>query len=109
MVNRTISLLDIAWIDTAEVLKRRDQFRKDNSFMSKLGKDIAALLVCLAIIIGAFFLLSYGRKHEVSAILTFGRVLDALVTTGIIANAIIFLLLMTGRFNRLRVALWSYS
>jgi hypothetical protein len=87
--------------------ERWDHFRKDNSIMSKLGKGIAALLVCLAIVIGSFFLLSYGRKNEVSMILTFGRVLDALVTTGIVANVIIFLLMMTSRFNPLRIALWT--
>src|SRR6185436_4356925 len=62
-----------------------DNFRKDNAFMNKLGKNIVALLICLGVILAAFFLLSYGRKHEVSTILMFGRVLDALVTTGIVA------------------------
>jgi hypothetical protein len=87
--------------------ERWDNFRKDNSIMSKPGKDIAALLICLAIVVGAFFLLSYGKKNEVSVILTFGRVLDALVTTGIVANIIIFLMMLTSRFNPLRIALWT--
>jgi hypothetical protein len=82
---------------------------KDKLIMNKLGKDILALLVCLGIIIAAFFLLSYGRKHEVSAILMFGRILDALVTTGIIANLIIFVLMLTTRFHPLRIALWTLS
>ncbi len=75
--------------------------------MSKLGKDIAALLICLAIIVAAFFLLSYGRKHEVSMILIFGRALDALVTTGIIANVIVFLLMTMTRFSPMQIALWT--
>jgi len=84
-----------------------DNLRKDNLIMNKLGKGILALLVSLGIVITAFFLLSHGRKHEVSAILVFGRALDALVTTGIIANLIIFLLMITTRFNPLRIALWT--
>lgn len=77
--------------------------------MNKLGKDILALLVCLGIIVAAFFLLSYGRKHEVSGILMFGTALDALVTTGIIANLIIFVLMLATRFRPFRIALWTLS
>jgi hypothetical protein len=84
-----------------------DNLRKDNSIMNKMGKEIVALLVCLAIIIAAFFLLAYGRKHEVSSILMFGTVLDALVTAGIIGNIIIFLLMKTTRFNPRKIALWT--
>lgn len=84
-----------------------DNLVKDKMNMNKLGKDILALLVCLGIIAAAFFLLSYGRKHEVSAILMFGTILDALVTTGIIANLIIFILMMATRFNPFRIALWT--
>jgi hypothetical protein len=84
-----------------------DNLLKDKLIMNKLGKDILALLVCLGIIIAAFFLLSYGRKHDVSAILMFGTTLDALVTTGIIANVIIFVLMMATRFHPLRIALWT--
>ena len=62
MVNRAISALDIAWTDTAWDFETSGTSERTTSFMSKLGKDIAALLVCLAIIIGAFFLLSYERQ-----------------------------------------------
>jgi hypothetical protein len=51
--------------------------------------------------------LSYGRKHEVSTILIFGRVLDALVTAGIVANLLIFLLMIIIHRNPLRIALWT--
>jgi len=84
-----------------------DNLVKDKLIMNKLGKDILALVVCLGIIVAAFFLLSYGRKHEVSAILTFGRLLDALATTGIIANLLIFLLMVTTRFKHLVIAKWT--
>lgn len=84
-----------------------DNLLKDKLNMNKLGKDILALLVCLGIIVAAFFLLSYGRKHEVSAILMFGTALDALVTTGVIANVIIFVLMMATRFHPFRIALWT--
>ena len=75
--------------------------------MNKLRKNGIAILVTLGIIIGAFFLLSYGRRNEVSWILTVGYVLDALVTAGVIGNLIVFLLIMITRFNPLRIALWT--
>jgi hypothetical protein len=84
-----------------------DNLRKDNWIMNKLRKNGIAILVTLGIIIGAFFLLSYGRRNEVSWILTVGYVLDALVTAGVIGNLIVFLLIMVTRFNPLRIALWT--
>ena len=75
--------------------------------MSNLRRDLVAVSGCVAIIVVAAFLLSYGRKHEVASILTFGYALDALVTTGVIGNFIIFLLLKTTRFNQLPVAFWT--
>ena len=98
-----------AFFDLARTAPREhwDNLLKDKLIMNKLGKDILALLVCLGIVIAAFFLLSYGRKHEVSAILMFGTSLDALVTTGVIANLVIFILMMATRFNPFRVALWT--
>jgi hypothetical protein len=84
-----------------------DNLRKDNWIMNKLRKNGIAILASLGIIVAAFLLLSYGRKHEVPSILIFGHVLDALVTAGIIGNLIVFLLVMTTRLNALRVALWT--
>ena len=76
--------------------------------MKNTGRDAVALLGCIGIIVAAFFLLSYGRKHEAASILTFGYVLDALVVTGVIGNLIVFLLVKTTRLNPLRVALWTF-
>jgi hypothetical protein len=84
-----------------------DNSGKENFFMSNLRRDLVAVSGCVAIIVVAAFLLSYGRKHEVASILTFGYALDALVTTGVIGNFIIFLLLKTTRFNQLPVAFWT--
>jgi len=75
--------------------------------MKDLGKNALAFLGCIVLIVIAFLLLSYGRKNEVSAILVFGRTLDALVTAGIVGNLIIFLLMTITRFNPLRIALWT--
>lgn len=69
-------------------------------------RTLMALGACLAIIVIAFFLLSYGRSHEVASILFFGRTLDALVTAGIAGNLIIFLLKLT-RLNPIKTALWT--
>jgi hypothetical protein len=85
-----------------------DNLGKENSTMKNSGRDALALLGCIGIILAAFFLLSYGRKHEAASILMFGYVLDALVFTGVIGNLIVFLLVKTTRFDPVRVALWTF-
>jgi peptidoglycan/LPS O-acetylase OafA/YrhL len=74
--------------------------------MNNWQRNLTALALCVAIVAIAFFLLSYGRSHEVAPILFFGRTLDALVTAGILGNLIIFLLKMT-RLNPVKTALWT--
>jgi hypothetical protein len=96
---------DIARTAPAEQL---DYLGRENSFMSNLRKDALALIGSIAIIVVAFLLLSYGRKREVSSILMFGSALDALVTTGIAGNLIVFLLASTTKLNPLRTALWTF-
>jgi hypothetical protein len=81
---------------------------RENSIMNNLRKDALALVGAIAIIALAFLLLSYGRKNEVSAILMFGSALDALVTAGIVGNAIVFLLVKITKLNPLRTALWTF-
>jgi hypothetical protein len=81
---------------------------KENSTMKNSGRDAVALLGCIGIILAAFLLLSYGRKHEASSILMFGHALDALVVTGVIGNLIVFLLVKTTRLDAVRVALWTF-
>ena len=76
--------------------------------MNNLRKDALAVVGCLAIIVIAFFLLQYGRSHDVSSILLFGYILDAVVTMGLIGNLVVFILAKTTRFNSLRIALWTF-
>ncbi len=76
--------------------------------MRNLRSDAVALIGCIAIIVAAFFLLTYGRRHEVSSILIFGYALDALVTTGVIGNLIVFLLVKITRLKPLRIAFWTF-
>ena len=73
--------------------------------MTNLQRNLLALGTSLVIIVAAFFLLTYGRSHEVSSILFFGKTLDALVTAGILGNLIIFLLRLT-RLDQLKTAFW---
>jgi hypothetical protein len=80
--------------------------RKDNSAMNNWQRNLMALGASLAIIVIAFFLLNYGRSHEVASILFFGHTLDALVTAGIVGNVIIFLLRIT-KLNPITTALWT--
>jgi len=89
-------------------LEHLDNMGKENSNMKNFGRDAVALLGCIGIILAAFFLLSYGRKHEAASILTFGYVLDAIVFTGVIGNLIVFLLAKTTKLDPLRVALWTF-
>ena len=77
--------------------------------MNNLRKDVLGILGCIGIIFVAFLLLSYGRKHEVSSILLFGRSLDALVTAGIVGNLIVFVLVKAVRLNPLRTAIWTLA
>jgi hypothetical protein len=84
-----------------------ENLRKEDS-MNNLRRDMIALIGCAAIVVLAFALLTYGRKHEVAPILIFGYALDALVTTGVLGNLIVFLLVKVTKLNPLRVALWTF-
>jgi len=88
--------------------ERSDNSGREDSFMKNLRRDAMALLGCIGIIVIALLLLNYGRRNEISSILMFGYALDALVTTGIIGNLIVFLLLKTTKLNPLRTALWTF-
>ena len=78
-------------------------------FMNNTRRDALALLACAGIIVIAILLLTYGRKNEVSSILVFGYVLDALITTGVVGNLIVFVLAKTTKLNRLRMALGTFA
>jgi len=88
-------------------LERWEALGKDHATMKNLKTNLVGLLACLAVIVVAFLLLGYGRKHEVASILLFGHALDAIVTAGILSNLIIFPLLMATRLSPFRTALWS--
>jgi len=98
-------LLDLVLTATKE---RADSSGREGVFMNKRSDGIA-LLGCAGIIVIAFLLLTYGRRNEVGSILVFGRVLDALVTAGVIGNVIVFLLNKTTKFDPLRTALWTFA
>jgi hypothetical protein len=85
-----------------------DNFAKENSFMNNLRRDALAVVGCLAIIVIAFFLLKYGRSNNVGSILLFGYILDAVITTGLVGNLIVFILVKATRLNPLRVAFWTF-
>jgi hypothetical protein len=99
------TVLDLIRAAPREHLER---LGKENSIMKNLRRDALALLGTLGIVVIAFLLLSYGRKHGVHSIIVFGYVLDALVTAGILGNIIVFLLVKTTRLNPVRTALWTF-
>jgi hypothetical protein len=99
------TLLDLLRTVTTEHL---ENLWKGKTAVKNLRMDALALLGCIAIILSAMLLLSYGRTHLVSSILLFGHTLDALAATGIIGNLIVFLLVKISKLNSLRVAFWTF-
>jgi hypothetical protein len=89
--------------------ERADSSGREGVLMNNARRDAMALLACAGIIVIAVLLLSYGRKNEVSSILTFGYVLDALITTGVVGNLVFFILAKTTKLNRLRIALGTFA
>ena len=92
----------------AALREHLERLGKENSIMKNLRRDALALIGALGIIVVAFLLLSYGRKHGVPSIIMFGYALDALVTAGILGNTVVFLLIKTTRLNPVRTALWTF-
>ena len=90
------------------VKERADSSGKESLLMNRRS-ELIALLGCVAIIIIAFALLTYGRKNEVASILVFGYVLDALVTAGVVGNLIVFVLSKATKLNPLRIAVWTFA
>jgi hypothetical protein len=86
--------------------ERANRWRKEDLIVNR---NLLALLGSIAIIVVAFLLLTYGRRNEVASILLFGYVLDAVVTTGIIGNLIVFVLSKTTKLDPLRTALWTFA
>jgi len=88
------TLLDLALTATKE---HSENLRKDHTIMNTLRRDIVSVVGCAAIIAITLAILNYGKAHEVPAILAIGYALDAIVTTGVIGNLIVFLLVKTTR------------
>jgi hypothetical protein len=86
----------------------REHRESEGSFMNNPRKFPIAMIGCAIVIVTALILMSYGRKHEVSSILAFGYFLDALATTGILGNIIVFLLAKFTKFDSLRVAITTF-
>jgi hypothetical protein len=85
-----------------------EKIRKENKFMRNLRTNLFAIGGCVLIIVAALLLLNYGRSHQVSSILAFGHVLDALVFAGVVGNLVVFLLTKLTSLRPLRVALWTF-
>src|SRR5262245_45690904 len=99
--NESSTGLWVLWLGTISDLlvsaprEHLERLRVETSVMTHPQRTILTLGTCLAIIVVAFLLLSYGRSHQVTSILFFGRALDALVTAGVVGNPIILLLRLT--------------
>ena len=86
-------------------LERWEALGRRYKTMKNLKSDVLGLVACVAILVAAFLLFGYGRRHDVGTIWMFA--LDAIVTAGIISNLIIFPLVMATRFSAFRTALWT--
>jgi O-antigen/teichoic acid export membrane protein len=89
--------------------ERADNSERKGNIMNNWRRDVMALLGCAGIILIAVLLLNYGKQNEVSSILVFGYILDALIVSGVIGNFIIFLLARTTKLNRWRTALATFA
>jgi hypothetical protein len=102
--------LGVLWLNTVSDLfvsvprEHLERLRRENSVMRNPQRTVLALGTCLAIIVGAYLLVSYGKSHQVPSILFFGRALDALVTAGVVGNLFIFLLRLT-KLDQVKTAL----
>ena len=102
----------VLWLHTVSDLfvsaprEHLERLRRESSVITSPQRTVLTLGTCLAIIVVAFLLLSYGRSHQVTSILVFGRALDALVSAGVLGNLIIFLLKLT-RLDPIKIALWT--
>jgi hypothetical protein len=85
-------------------LGRKGDFMTDNRRI-----DPMALLGCIAIIVVAFLLLTIGRKNGISSIIFFGHFLDALVTTGVVGNVVLLLLLKATKIDPVRAVLGTFA
>jgi hypothetical protein len=110
--NQRATGLWVLWLHTVSDLfvsaprEHLERLRRESSMMTYLQRTLLPLGTCLVIIVVAFLVLSYGRSHQVTSILFFGRALDALVTAGVAGNLIIFLLRLT-RLDPVKTALWT--
>jgi hypothetical protein len=94
-------ILDV--VQTAP-LERWEALGRRYKTMKNLKGNVLGLLACLAIIVVAFLVFGYGKRHEVGTIWIFA--LDAIITAGIVSNLIIFPLVTLTRFSTFRTALW---
>lgn len=85
-----------------------ENFGKENIIMNNLRRDAVAVLGCLAIIVIAFFSLQFGRNNQVFSLLMLGYILDAIATTGLVGNFVVFLLAKLTKLNSLLTALWTF-
>lgn len=96
-------LLDLA----LTAIKERTDGRK--GILMNRRSDAMALLGCIGIIVIAFLLHRYAIRNNVPFILWSGYILDALITSGVIGNLIVFLLSKTTKLDPLRTAISVFA
>ena len=99
------TLLDLVVTAAKE---RSDNSERAGMFMSRRS-DAVGLLGCIGIIVIAIVLQRYAMRNNIPFLLTFGYILDGLITAGVIGNFIVFLLKKTTKLNSLRTAITVFA
>jgi hypothetical protein len=99
------TLIDLVFTAAKE---RADNSGRDGFFMNRRS-DTMVFLVAVGIIVIAFVLHRYGVRNNSPYVWVFGYVLDALVSTGVVGNLIVFVLNKTTKLNPLRSAITVFA
>jgi hypothetical protein len=99
------TLVDLVFTAAKE---RSDNSGRQGVFMNRRS-DAMILLISLGIIVIAFLLHRYGIRNNLAYVYVVGYALDALITTGVLGNLIVFLLNKTTKLNPLRTAITVFT
>jgi len=99
------TLLDLALTAAKE---HADSSQTKGAYMNRRS-DTMVLLIAIGIIVIAFLLHRYGVRNNAAYISSFGYVLDALVSTGVVGNLLVFVLNKTTKLNPLRTAISVFA
>ena len=96
------------WLRTLVDLVLTAAKERKDIFMNRRS-DGMAILGCIGIIVIALLIHRYAVRNNVALPFWSGYILDALISTGVIGNLIVFLLIKTTKLNPLRTAITVFA